>query len=182
MPNQAFDMNHCQWTSVLRATCIATALLLAGCDSTPPAAATVSSASAPAAAPGTSPAEALVKRFNMGAGLESLAYDAGRGTTTFGALASQHGAAQADQRLRAEIARALPAYQQRWEHTLASLYARHFSAAELSSLTTQGTASPYAARFRTVQPTVAAEMQAVSKPLLEALVTEALTKAAAASE
>jgi hypothetical protein len=175
-------MNHRQRTSALRATCIATALLLAGCDSPPPAAATASTPSAPAAAPGATPAEALVKRFNMGAGLESLAYDAGRSTTTFGALASQLGAAQADQRLRAEIARALPAYQQRWEHALALLYARHFSAAELSSLAAQGTASPYAARFRTVQPTVAAEMQAMSKPLLEALVTEALTRAAAGSE
>jgi len=177
-----FDMNHRQWASPLRATCVATALLLAGCDSTPPAAATASTPSAPAAAPGPSPAEALVKRFNMGAGLASLAYDAARGTTTFGAMANQQGAAQADQRLRAEIARILPAYQQRWEHTLASLYARHLSAPELSSLAAQGTASPYAARFRTVQPTVAAEMQAMSKPLLEALVTEALTKAAGGSD
>lgn len=174
-------MTHRQRTSLLRAAYIATVLLLAGCDSTPPAAATASTPSVPDAAPGASPAEALVKRFNMGAGLASLAYEAARSTTTFGAMAKQHGAAQADQRLRAEMARLLPSYQQRWEHNLASLYARHFSAAELSSLAGHGTASPHAARFRAVQPTVAAEMQAMSKPLLQALVTEALTGAMAGS-
>ena len=110
----------------------------------------------------------------MGARLESLANQAAGATTTFATLAQQHGAAEAKHLVAGEIARLVPAYQARWDRNLATIYAKHFTADELRSLATQGTRSPHAAKFRSTQAAFAAEMQAVSRPLLQQLVTQAL--------
>ncbi|ASR43093.1 hypothetical protein BEN78_06560 [Xanthomonas citri pv. mangiferaeindicae] len=110
----------------------------------------------------------------MGAGLESLANRAAGATTTFATLAQQHGVAKAKQWVAGEISKLVPAYQARWDRNLATIYAKHFTADELRSLATQGTRSPHAAKFRSTQATVAAEMQEASSPLLQQLVTEAL--------
>jgi hypothetical protein len=126
----------------------------------------------------TDPGLALVHRFKMGAGLESLATQVARTTTTFGAVSKQHGPAGAEQRVQREISKALPSYQDQWDRNLAAIYSRHFSAEELRSLATRGTSSPYAGKFTATQAAVAVEMRATSSPLLQKLVTEALTNAA----
>ncbi|UNK42532.1 hypothetical protein MNO14_00020 [Luteimonas sp. S4-F44] len=110
----------------------------------------------------------------MGARLESLANQAAGATTTFATLAQQHGAAKVKQLVAAEISKLIPAYQARWDRNLAMIYAKHFTPEELRSLATQGTRSPHAAKFRSTRAAVAAEMQAVSRPLLQQLVTQAL--------
>ena len=153
------------------AVCLSIALSAAGCRPASPEAETAIST------PGGDPAAVLVQRFKMGAGLESLANQAAGATTTFATLAQQHGAAEARHLVAGEIARLVPAYQARWDRNLATIYAKHFTPDELRSLATQGTGSPDAAKFRSAQATVAADMQAVSSPLLQQLVAEALHNA-----
>ncbi|WP_156170577.1 hypothetical protein [Luteimonas sp. FCS-9] len=147
---------------------VSIALSAAGCSPATPDGQTA----IPAA--GNDPAVALVQRFKMGAGLESLANQAAGATTTFAMLAQQHGAAEAKRLVGSEISKLLPAYQVRWDRNLATIYAKHFTADELRSLATQGTRSPHNGKFRSTQATVAAEMREVSSPLLQELVMEAL--------
>ncbi|WP_422507679.1 hypothetical protein [Stenotrophomonas sp. GZD-301] len=166
----------------VRVAVVLMGLSLAGCGeapSTPTGAGAVGpTPTATATAPSTDPAAALVARFNMGDGLAKLADEAARATTTFALMAEQSGTPAAKQRVQAEISRLLPAYQARWDGTLAAIYARHFSADALRSLASQGTRSPHAARFNALQNTVAAEMRTEAQPLLRQLVAEALTHAA----
>jgi hypothetical protein len=153
------------------AVCLSMTLSAVGCNpATPEAQTAIPESEGDSAA-------ALVERFKMGAGLESLANQAAGATTTFATLAQQHGAAEAKHLVAGEIARLVPAYQARWDRNLATIYAKHFTPDELRSLATQGTGSPDAAKFRSTQATVAADMQAVSSPLLQQLVTEALHNA-----
>jgi len=161
----------------VRGAVVLMSLLLAGCGEAPSTPLRAGEVVPPATAPSTDPAAALVARFKMGDGLAKLADEAARATTTFASMVEQTGAATAKQRVQAEINRLLPAYQARWDGTLAAIYARHFSADELRSLASQGTRSPHAARFNTLQNTVAAEMRADAQPLLRLLVAEALTNA-----
>jgi len=128
----------------------------------------------PAAVPSDNPALTLVQRFNMGAGLETLANQVARTTTTFGVIAKKHGASEASKLVKAEISKALPTYQSRWNQNLALIYSKHFSAAELQSLATLGTSSPYAEKFKSTHAVVGAEMHVSSSHLLKELVTEAL--------
>lgn len=148
-------------------TLLITALLtLTACTQAPPAVDPI--------AP-SNPATALVQRFNMGQGLRGLALDAARATNSYASLVQQLGKATADQQVQTQLDRHLPHYQAAWDQRLAGLYAQHLSAEELLSLAREGTRSPYAAKFRTIQPQVAAQMRAQSRPLLTELVTKALT-------
>jgi len=164
----------------VRVAVVLMGLSLAGCGEAPstPTGAGAVGPTPTTTAPSTDPAAALVARFNMGDGLAKLADEAARATTTFASIAEQSGAPAAKQRVQAEISRLLPAYQARWDGTLAAIYARHFSADALRSLASQGTRSPHAARFNALQNTVAAEMRTEAQPLLRQLVAEALTNAA----
>ncbi|MEO7066524.1 MAG: hypothetical protein ABI114_06420 [Rhodanobacter sp.] len=160
----------CKWGFVSFITCIAFATFFAsGGNAT---LATPLSATVPLG----DPAIALVQRFNMGAGLESLANQVAHATTTFGIIAKEHGAAEANQLVKAEISKALPTYQKRWNRNLALIYSKHFSAEELRSLTALGKSSPYAGKFRSTHAVVGGEMRA--SQLLQKLVTEALTAVA----
>ncbi|WP_282297711.1 DUF2059 domain-containing protein [Stenotrophomonas sp. PS02289] len=143
-------------------------LALAGCTDT----ATVQLATD--TLPEGSPGASLVQRFNMGQGLRGLALDAARATTTYAALAQQLGKAAADQQVQAQLDRHLSHYQAAWDYQLADLYAQHLSTEELRSLAREGTRSPFAAKFNTVQPVLAAQMQTQSRPLTAELVTKAL--------
>jgi hypothetical protein len=161
----------CSRFLVIFSLVMAVAAPLAGCGKATPA------AYAPAAAPSGDPGLALVRRLNMGAGLESLANDVAHATTTFGIIAQKHGLSAADKLVKAEIYKALPAYRKRWDQNLARIYSRHFSAEELRSLAMLGTSSPYAGKFRSSHGAVGAEMRDVSGQLLQQLVTAALTHA-----
>ncbi|MEN5059587.1 hypothetical protein [Luteimonas sp. TWI1416] len=155
------------------AVCLSMALSAVGCSPAAPEA----QSTIPAA--GGDPAVALVQRFKMGAGLESIANQAAGATTAFATLAQRHGTAQAKRLVAGEMSKLAPAYQARWDRNLATIYAKHFTADELRSLATQGTRSPHAAKFRSTQATIAGEMRQVSSPLLRQLVTEALRNALA---
>lgn len=155
----------------LAAACLVAAVLSIGCSQVgqdPQAAVPTASGD---------PAVALVQRFKLGAGFESLANQAAGATTTFATLAQKHGVAGARQRVRSEISKAIPSYQRRWDQNLASIYSRHFTAEELGSLAAQGTRSPYAEKFRSTQAAIAGEMRDASSPLLQELVTGALSNA-----
>ncbi|KRE96784.1 hypothetical protein ASG87_15790 [Frateuria sp. Soil773] len=130
-----------------------------------------------AAAEAGDPALALVQRFGMGRGLETLANEAAAGTVTYGSLSRKHGVAAAKQLVATEIHRLLPDYQARWEQNLAAVYAKHFAPDELRSLAAQGKRSPYAAKFSATHAAVASDMRAASSGLLRQLVTEALLRA-----
>lgn len=162
----------CKRLFLIFVTTIAFATFFAGCSSA--ASATPTSATASS----DDPALALVQRFDMGAGLESLANQVARKTTTFGVIAKKHGASEAINLVKAEISKALPTYQGRWNQNLALIYSKHFSAEELQSLGTLGKSSPYAGEFQSTHAAVGAEMRASSSQILKELVTEALTAAA----
>ena len=151
----------------IHATCLVITLLVASCSKSTPAVQPAADASH------DNPAAALVKRFNMGAGLESMANQVARTITTFGLIAKEHGTSEAVQVVKGEIPKSLPAYQSRWDNNLASIHSKHFSADELRSLAVQGTSSPCIAKFRSTQETVATEIRADSSPLLQQLVTKA---------
>jgi hypothetical protein len=146
-------------------------LLLSGCGIQS------SAGDAPANSTSSGPAATLVRRFNMGAGLESLANDNARTTTTFRMLVKRYGTRDAAQLVSEEIHKALPAYQPKWDSNLASIYAKHFSSEELRSLAAEGQRSPYRSQFAATHAEISVEMQKLSTSLLEQLVTEALTNA-----
>lgn len=145
---------------------------MAGCGKVP------SSRQAASETLSVDPALALVQRFHMGAGLESLANDLAHSTTTYAMLVQQHGLIGADRLLKAEISMALPEYQSRWDRNLAAIYSKHFTAEELRSFAALGKGSPYVDKFNATHDAVGAEMRAASKPLLLQLTTESLLGAA----
>lgn len=151
--------------------CLAATLLMSGCSRAAPGPQTS------AAATPSDPAAALVQRFKMGAGLESMANQVAGTTTTFAMLAQKRGIEGARQLVRDEITKSIPTYQARWDSNLASIYSKHFTAEELRSLSAQGTSSSHIDKFRSTQSAVATEMRAASSPLLQQLVTEALSNA-----
>ena len=156
---------------VIFAISIAFTASLAGCNN-------ATSATPPSVAvPSGDPALALVQRFNMGAGLESLANQVAHATTTFGVIVQKQGASEAEKLVGTEIAKAIPTYQSRWNQNLAVIYGKHFSPEELRSLATLGTSSPYADKFKSTHAAVGAEMRSASSQLLQQLVTEALASA-----
>jgi len=161
----------CNRALVIFAISVALVISLAGCSNA------TSATPASAVVPSDDPALTLVQRFNMGAGLESLANQVAHTTTTFGVIAQKHGPSGADQLIKAEISKALPTYQSRWNQNLALIYSKHFSAEELRSLAMLGTSSPYTDKFKSTHATVGAEMRDSSSQLLQQLVTEALTSA-----
>ena len=157
--------------SAASAICLAVTLLMAGCNKPTPG------AQASIAAPSSDPASALVQRFKMGAGLELLANQVAGTTTTFAIIAQKHGVAGAKQLVKDEIAKTIPSYQSRWDQNLTSIYSKHFSAEELRSLAVKGTSSPHIDKFRSTQAVISTEMRAASSPMLQQLVTEALSNA-----
>jgi hypothetical protein len=116
------------------------------------------------------PAADLVHNFGVGSSLEHMADSVAQATHTNGMLPPGKAAA--------EIHKLLPKYQPQWDANLAKAYSNHLSSEELRSLATSGRSSPYFAKLKRVQPLVSADMQVMSKGVLEQLVTEALSNAA----
>jgi hypothetical protein len=115
------------------------------------------------------PAADLVHNFGVGSNLERMANSVAKSTHTNGSLSPGQATA--------EIHKLLPKYQPQWDENLAKAYANHLSAEELRSLAKSGRSSPYFGKLEQVQPMVSAEMQQMSKGILQNLVTEALTNA-----
>jgi hypothetical protein len=115
------------------------------------------------------PAADLVHNFGVGSNLERMATSVARGAHTNGMLSPGQSTE--------EIRKLLPKYQPQWDANLAKAYANHLSAEELRSLAKTGRSSPYFGKLTQVQPLVSADMQQMSKGILQGLVTEALTNA-----
>ena len=118
----------------------------------------------------SNPAADLVHNFGVGSNLERMAYSVAQATHTNGMLSPDQAAA--------EIHKLLPKYQPQWDANLATAYANHLSPQELRSLAKSGRSSPYFGKLQEVQPLVSADMQLMSKDILQSLVTEALANAA----
>ncbi|MCD4527760.1 MULTISPECIES: hypothetical protein [Pseudomonas] len=135
------------------------------------------STTASAESPSLSAARSLVTQEKIGRNLPSLALLAGKNTTTYAMIAEKLGNARANSALSEEINALLPRYQPKWDENLAVAYEQSFSPEELSSLATEGRASKYASKVRERQAEIGQYMQSSSKPLLTALVSEALKAA-----
>ena len=118
----------------------------------------------------SNPATDLVHNFGVGSNLERMADSVAQATHTNGMLSPG--------RATAEIHKLLPKYQSQWDANLATAYANHLSQEELRSLAKSGRSSPYFGKLQQVQPLVSADMQLMSKDILQRLVTEALANAA----
>jgi len=120
---------------------------------------------------------AFVQAANMGAGLESLALEVAHRTATYAMLVEKRSASGADALVKKELTALLPKYRPQWDRTLANVYAHHFTSGELRSLAELRSASPYVAKFNSTHQAVANDMKDAASPLLQELVTEALTRA-----
>ncbi|VVN20542.1 hypothetical protein PS862_04589 [Pseudomonas fluorescens] len=110
----------------------------------------------------------------MGSNLRALALLAAQRTVTYAMIASKLGSSGASSAITEQINALLPQYQPDWDENLAQAYGKSFSAKELSSLAAEGRASKYMGKVKAQQSAIGGEMQANSKPILIALVTEAL--------
>lgn len=119
----------------------------------------------------------FVLRRELGANLKGLALAAALRTQTYAGLVSRIGEAEARSRVSNELASALVKYQYRWNQNLAYVYAKHFTADELVSLTAQGNESPYANKLKEQRSVVGADLRAASEPIVTELVTEVMNKA-----
>ncbi|WP_224792077.1 hypothetical protein [Pseudomonas fluorescens] len=124
--------------------------------------------------PSLDAARTLVAKAHMGSNLRALALLAAQRTVTYAMIASKLGSSGASSAITEQINALLPQYQPDWDENLAQAYGKSFSAKELSSLAAEGRASKYMGKVKAQQSAIGGEMQANSKPILIALVTEAL--------
>jgi len=115
------------------------------------------------------PAADLVHNFQMGRNLEDIANRTAAATHTYGMAGPV--------KVTVEIHRLTPKYQAQWDAALAKAYSAHLSQEELRSLSAQGRSSPYVAKLQQVQGAVSDDMHTNATPIVEALVSEALTNA-----
>lgn len=119
-------------------------------------------------------ARTLVARNGIGKKLSSLALLTAKSTPTYAMIAEKLGNASANSALSDEINALLPRYQPKWDESLAVAYERSFSKDELSSLASEGRASRYAPEVRERQAGIGRYMESNAKPILVALVSDAL--------
>lgn len=129
------------------------------------------------AEPAHAAAAEFVQRRHMGANLKTLALKVAQRTQTFLMLKAKVGAADAAHRVADALDRQAPRFAPRWDASLATIYARNFTAEELRSLTAQGADSRYAAKLADKQGAIGADMQRVGTPLLTQYVSAALSDA-----
>lgn len=119
-------------------------------------------------------AQAFVNHAQIGRNLPDIALSVAKQTVTFSMIASKLGRADAAMAVSKEINVLLPQYQPKWDENIALAYEKSFSQEELSSLASEGRASKYAAKVIEQQAKIGMEMESSSKPIITALVTEAL--------
>jgi ubiquinone biosynthesis protein UbiJ len=124
--------------------------------------------------PSLDAARTLVAKAHIGRNLPALALLAAQRTVTYAMIASKLGSSGASSAIAEQINALLPKYQPDWDENLAHAYGKSFSAKELSSLAAEGTSSKYMGKVKAQQAAISGDMQARSKPILIALVTEAL--------
>lgn len=119
----------------------------------------------------------FVQTLKVGNNLPVIAMQVGKSTQTYRLIEMQLGQVQANQVLREEVNAALPRYQTQWDRNLGKSYAEAFSSQELNSLIAEKDKSPHYNKLRASQAAVGESMQKRSMEMMNALVTEALTKA-----
>lgn len=124
-------------------------------------------------------AKTLVAKHKLGAGMKVMAFAAAARTDTYANLVKAAGPDRAQAAVVDQLNALEPKYQPGWDANLAQAYTRHFSTAELKSITDKGTDSPDATKFTERGNSVGADMMQLSAPLLSEMVTEALVRAAA---
>jgi 5,10-methenyltetrahydromethanopterin hydrogenase len=118
----------------------------------------------------------LLKTKRMDSNLRPMALILSAKSHMFSQLAKRLGPKEASAAVTREIDRLLPRYQSTWEKNLAEVYAQHFSAEELVSLTTDGKASKYMPKFNKKSNDVRKDMKESSEQGVFALSTLAMTK------
>lgn len=124
-----------------------------------------------------SPQEAatgFVQQRHLGSNLKTLALAVAQRTQTFAMLASELGTEEAKSLVSDELDAQAHQYAPQWNANLAQVYAHHFSAEELRSLTVDGRNSRYAAKLEEKQNAIGADMQRLSTPILTAYVSAAM--------
>lgn len=149
----------------MRALMIAVVLTIAGCGNGPSPAPISDSANQEKQT--EDPAAELVRKFRMGSNLEQMAIAVAANTHT-SALTSKTSVVT-------EIRRLAPKYQAQWDENLAKAHSAHLSQEELRSISAEGRSSSFYPRLESQRQAIAADMKNLSSPLLQQLVTEALT-------
>jgi hypothetical protein len=108
----------------------------------------------------------FVTTHRIGSNLPQMALAVASRTQTFQILSRKLGPIEARKRVQDEVAAAAPKYQGQWDKTLASAYAKHFSAEELDSLNAEGPRSKYAGKLASMQKVVGDDMRVASEPML----------------
>ncbi len=116
----------------------------------------------------------FVITHQVGSNLPQMALAAVSRTETFRMLGYKLGLPEARKQVQDEIAIVAPTYQARWDKNLAEAYAKHLSAQELSSLTSEGDQSQYVSKFASLRRSVGEDMRTSSEPLLTEMVSEIL--------
>ena len=113
------------------------------------------------------PAAELVRNFRMGSNLEQMAIAVAATTHTSALISNAN--------VVTEIRRLAPKYQAQWDANLAKAYSAHLSQEELRSIATEGRSSSFYPRLESQRQAIATDMKELSSPILQQLVTEALT-------
>ena len=144
-------------------------LMASGCGND--AAPAPASASTPAPIAGEpqagDPAADLVRNFRLGANLEQMAIATATMTHTSGSVRAED--------VAAEIRRLAPKYQAQWDENLAKAHAAHLSPEQLRSIAADGRGSSSYPALEQNRQAISADMKAMSSPILQQLVAEALT-------
>lgn len=120
----------------------------------------------------------FLKKWKLNANLYLLTSDAMMNTTTFRIMVNNQGLADSRNLLVKNMVQILPKYQTEWDRNMAAVYAQHFSAEELQSLTQEGPKSPWAKKLAspTTQEVLGQEMREKSSSILQAAAAEVLSK------
>ncbi|QEI07699.1 hypothetical protein FXN63_19045 [Pigmentiphaga aceris] len=126
-------------------------------------------------------AYSFVTKQRLGHNFETTARGLIEESAPYMGLVQQLGAVKAKRLVSDEFNARIDVYLTRWERSLANVFAKHFTAQELSSLTAEGGASAHRAKFVQKQTVIEQDISAATKPVLKEFVTEVLGRAMAKS-
>jgi hypothetical protein len=115
-----------------------------------------------------------VRRLGLGKNLPALAFQVASRTQTYAIVVSQLGEPRARELLVQHVQRAVPSYQDQWDHNLAAAYLERLTAAEIASVAELGSRSPSVPKMMSEQNAIGTAMQARSAQLLTDMVAAIL--------
>lgn len=120
----------------------------------------------------------FLRKWKLNANLYLLTSDAIMKTTTFRIMVNNLGPDETKGLLVKNMVQILPKYQTEWDRNMAAIYAQHFSAEELQSLTQEGPKSQWAKKLASpsTQEVLGQEMREKSSAMLQAAAAEVLTQ------